>query len=305
MYSPSMRYPSADLRALRRARPLLGTIVEIRVDGAGLSGAECAVAAAFEEMSRIESLMGRNAPDSDLARLNAAPVGHAIVVDDRTATLLRWCASLQAQSAGLFDVTAPLTPGHARGPDARGWRVVGRQAVRTAPVILDLDGIAKGYAVDRAVAILKRHGVTNGAVSAGGDLRMFGSLAADATVTVSLPLSAQELRLLVPRRSAIATSARFPAALAAGGLAPGEIVDPSRGRVLDKVAAVTIRADTCTVADALTKIVAIDRIRSEPCLDRYQATAWITELARRPLRVQRRLPRHHGHPSVRDHAVAI
>jgi thiamine biosynthesis lipoprotein len=300
-----MRYPGTELSALRRARPLLGTIVEIRVDDAGSADRERAVASAFEEVSRIESLMGRDAPHSDLARVNAAPVGYPVLVDERTAALLRLCRELQARSVGLFDITAPLTSGRSGDRHSRGWQVLGRRAVRTAPVLLDLDGIAKGYAVDRAVAVLERYGVASGAVSAGGDLRLFGSLPRHATVTVSLPLSTEELRLSLPRPSAVATSARFAAAVASGDLSPGEIIDPRQGRTIDRPAAVTVRASTCAVADALTKIIAIDSMACGPCLDFYHATAWMTDLARRPPRVERRLPRHDSPSTIFDHAVAV
>jgi FAD:protein FMN transferase len=299
-----MRNPGAEFSGLRRARPLLGTIVEIRVDRGACPDPDRAVATAFDEVSRIEELMGRDHAQGDLARLNAAPIGQPIVVDQRTAAVLRWCRILQAQSAGLFDVTASLTPGITRAPHPVGWRIAGVRALRTAPVRLDLDGIAKGYAVDRAVAVLERCGITAGAVCAGGDLRLFGSLGAQSTVTVRLPVGNQGLRLTVDRPCAFATSARFPAAAAAADLAPGEIVDPQRGRAIDRPIAVTIQARTCLLADALTKIVAIDPGGSAPCLDRYQAAGWLTDFALQPPRVECRLPQFCRRPAL-HYAVAV
>ena len=112
-----------------------------------------------------------------------------------------------------------------------------------APVWLDFGGIAKGYAVDLAVAKLRRAGVHTGAVNAGGDLRVFGTL--EETVLVRSPFDASELwPVAALRDSACATSAS------------GEVARARRRR--RRAAAprsVTVLAPTACAADALTKIV--------------------------------------------------
>src|SRR5438067_1406144 len=112
-----------------------------------------------------------------------------------------------------------------------------------APGALDFGGIAKGYAVDLAVAKLRRAGVHTGAVNAGGDLRVFGTL--EETVHVRSPFDASELwPVAALRDSACATSAS------------GEVVRRTGHPDAEATPrSVTVLAPTACAADALTKIV--------------------------------------------------
>jgi len=112
-----------------------------------------------------------------------------------------------------------------------------------APVWLDFGGIAKGYAVDLAVARLRRAGVHTGAVNAGGDLRVFGTL--EETVHVRSPFDASTLwPVAALKDSACATSASGAVARRGADAADGP--EPR---------SVTVLAPTACAADALTKIV--------------------------------------------------
>jgi len=134
------------------------------------------VEAAFAEIERIAFLMGRESPSGDVARLNRTRPGSAVTIDVRTRYVLARATSFWRASRGRFDIAVlGARPRRSRSrPRQPGWRLAGdRFAIRRGPSTIDLDGIAKGYAVDRAVCVLRRHGVLAGAVSAGGDLRVF------------------------------------------------------------------------------------------------------------------------------------
>ncbi len=307
-----MHSPLLESDAIVRARPLLGTVVEIRVPGTGArASVDAAIDAAFAEMAAVQRLMSRHDADSDLMRLNRAACGHAISVDPRTAAVLRWATRLYRDSGGLFDVAAgSLSPDRRRGP---GWSLCApHRALRTQPVSLDLDGIAKGYAVDRAVATLRRAGLRGYTVNAGGDLRCHPPRrprddARALTLEVRLPGAAAALTLDAIPRAAVATTARFPAAQAALDLSPGSVVDPRTGREVRRAVSVTVSARTCLIADALTKVVVIDAHAARPCLDRYSASAWIVDLSRPEPVVRQRMPREGRRaplPAGRVHAPA-
>ena len=174
--------------SLQRARPLLGTLVEMRVEAPDGACARAAVEAAFAEISAVHARMSFHEAGSDLSRLHAARVGTQVEIDARTSEVLRCALDLAARSQGRFDPTIAgrlvaqefLPPPRSPFlPDVRAsWRDVELTdgGVRLhRPLWLDLGGIAKGYAVDRAVGVLLAHGATQALVNAGGDLRVAGA----------------------------------------------------------------------------------------------------------------------------------
>ncbi|MBS0570940.1 MAG: FAD:protein FMN transferase, partial [Proteobacteria bacterium] len=152
------------MNAIRRARPWLGTLVDIRVDGMESACALRAIDAAFAEVATVHRLMSFHGDDSDLARLRQAPACAAVRVNARTHEVLECALRIAAASTGIFDPTVAAAqvargalpvPRSAFVPDAdASWRdieLLGGERVRLRrPLWIDLGGIAKGYAVDRA-----------------------------------------------------------------------------------------------------------------------------------------------------------
>ena len=148
-----------------------------------------------------------------------------------------------------------------RVPFEDALEIDGHDVMVHAPAWLDFGGIAKGYAVDLAVAKLRRAGVHTGAVNAGGDLRVFGAL--EETVLVRSPFDASELwPVAALRDSACATSASGEVARRGG-----EVGDTPAPR------SVTVLAPTACAADALTKIVWQQGELATPLLRRARARA--------------------------------
>jgi FAD:protein FMN transferase len=129
-----------------------------------------AVEAAFEAVRCVDRLMHPTRADSDLARIAACAAGGITRVHGWTFEVLELCRTLNTRSKGIFD---PCPPG-----SGGAWHDVelhGQGEVRLrAPLRLDLGGIAKGYAVDRAIEALRDAGCSGGLVNAGGDLAVFG-----------------------------------------------------------------------------------------------------------------------------------
>lgn len=233
-------------RSLDRARPLLGTIVRIRVDPEEGGDGNRAIDAAFAEIAAIHRLMSFQEAASDIGRLNRAGGRRLDDLDPRTLDCTRRALDWAAASGGVFD---PVASGGTGGCwtdlaiDETGMRLAAGRRI-------DLSGIAKGHAVDRACAVLVAAGVSHGVVEAGGDLRVIGA-----------------------REESIALAAPPEAPPAIVRLADGAIAssDPARARAEWGVAAhldgrdgspapdhfVSVVAPCCVDADALTKIVLV------------------------------------------------
>src|SRR5258708_38099716 len=95
-------------QTVARMRPLLGTLIEIRAGGPA-SRVNDGIAAAFAAIERVQRLMRFHDADSDVSRINAAPVGREVAVDRETYCVLRCALDLGHRSDGAFDIT--IAPG--------------------------------------------------------------------------------------------------------------------------------------------------------------------------------------------------
>jgi thiamine biosynthesis lipoprotein len=202
--------------------------------------------------------------------------------------VLKYAEELSSKSNGVFDITIGrelVKLGYLPRPNKRfgrggSWEDIvldDECKVRfRRPVVVDLGGIAKGFAVDRAVEALKDNGVTAGIVNAGGDLRVFGP--GSQLVCVRHPAepirTAGAVRL---RERALATSGIYFGRRRFRGKCVGPLLDGHTGRAVRAFVSVTVGAAECMTADALTKIVFALRERAAPLLARYSADALVLE----------------------------
>jgi thiamine biosynthesis lipoprotein len=238
---------------VRRAQPLLGTVVEVGAS-ATQGDAGRAVTTALAEIGRLQGLLSRFAPGSDVGRFNTLPVDTGLEVHPETVAVLEAAARLEVLSEGRFDIAQ----GHAAGSTGRAWSVEnGRLFKLHRETLLDLGGIAKGYAVDAAIAVLQAHGCEAGWVNAGGDLRTYGA----APLTLQL-------------RDEQTGGVRPWARLQDGACATSHYAPASRSRVSGGeglIRHVSVLAPCCLWADGLTKIAAFDD--QAPALKTLGATA--------------------------------
>lgn len=268
----------------QRARSLLGTLVVVRIDEIAGDGVamEAAFDAAFAEIAAVHGAMSFHEPDSELSQLNRGAAAKPQAVGALLWRVLRASLALARASDGRFDPTIAFRlvqsrhlpgPIDAVQPDqyARWYDVrllPGRQVSFRRPLWLDFGGIAKGYAVDRAVAALRARGVHAGMVNAGGDLRVFGRTLE--TVHVRDPRDPSRTHpLLQLRDGAIATSSGYFSAQ--HGLTA--LVDPRNGARLGRDVSVSVCAPRAIWADALTKVVLAEPAAAGPLLHRLRAQA--------------------------------
>ncbi len=264
---------------ISRARTLLGTIVSLRISACSApEDARTAIKAAFARIERIHALMSFHLPESDISRLNRAAHGQAVEVDQDTYAVLALALDLYIASNGIFDVSvagelvrrgALPKPRSAPLPDpcasALDIELLDENRVRFRRSLwIDLGGIAKGYAVDCAAELLSNRGVTQGVVNAGGDLRVIG----DALESIALTP-----RFLQMRSAMIELAS---GSLASSESARGNHLDPrSHGDATPRF--VSVAAESCALADALTKPVLARGRESEALLRRYRARAFVFE----------------------------
>ena len=266
---------------LQRARLGLGTLVEIRVAAPTAAIEQAALQAAFAAVGRVHAAMSFHAADSELSRLNREAAQAPQRVSADTAAVLALALELAAASDGAFDpsvggalVAAGVLPAPAGAPTpdaAAEWRDVvldGDRVHFRRPLWLDLGGIAKGHAVDVALAAALAAGAGAVQVNAGGDLAVAGDTAALVQMRVPgrgarlLPLA--ELRDGAAAGSAHGVDETLPVHLDRQSGAP-----PTTPR------AVTVFAPRCALADALTKPVLCDPAAAAPLLQRYGASACV------------------------------
>jgi len=274
------------LASVRRARPLLGTLVEIIACRGKACQLEQAVERAFAAVERIHRLMSYHEPGSDVSRLNRASGKVPVAVHELTYSVLRTSSELQHQSRGLFNVAVaptlehlgflPRSPARSRpladlGQEDAVELLAGNRARLRAPGSrIDLGGIAKGFAVDQAIGVLREHGVLSGLVNAGGDLAGFGPH--EHVIAIRDPRDPTRL---------LARTALRDAALASSGLRFGffgqgqhsSIIDPRAKQPVAAIGGATVRAASCTIADALTKVVMLAGTAASDVLDGYGASA--------------------------------
>jgi FAD:protein FMN transferase len=264
----------------------MGTIFRIVLYAPAATTAEKASRVAFDRIAALDNTMSDYKPDSELMRLCRAAGGPSVKVSEDLFQVLVAAQELAARSDGAFDVTV--------GPVVRLWRRARRrhdlpdpnrlaQALalvgyhnllldrkqRTAQLLkpgmmLDLGGIAKGYAADEALSVLKRDGITSALVAAAGDIACSRpppgreswriEIAAPAASTKSAD---ESTRYLLLHDAAVSTSGDAEQHLDVGGQRYSHIINPATGMALTGRRSVTVVAPRGITADSYAVAVCV------------------------------------------------
>ncbi len=271
------------LQRIARETTVMDTYLSVTLYDAQLSIADgnAIIDSVFAEVSRVEQLMTDYADTSEVGKINVYAGRDSVAVSPELIYVLKEAHEFAEQSRGAFDVTI--------GPIVRAWDFLApvheiptrgrlrflrrfvnfRNVVIDSPKVylrqrgmrLDLGGIAKGYAVDRSVEILKRRGVKHAIVDLGGNLGVWweGTHALDSAVA--------EILIRHPRKegkffgsfsagtSGISTSGDYQRYFIKDGVRYHHIINPATGTPANDVVSVTIIAQDATTADALSTLV--------------------------------------------------
>ncbi|HPJ38579.1 MAG TPA: FAD:protein FMN transferase [Spirochaetota bacterium] len=258
----------------RVGRPLIGTLINLTIVTDSEAHAAKAAEAAFAEIARIESLFSPFRKESDVFRMNAFGGTREVPVSDESLRLLKQAVDISAATDGAFDVTFATLSGLWRvGSDPfvppSGKRVqellqymgadkillsLQKKSVRfkNRKTKIGLGGIAKGYAILRAIEVLRAHGITKAIVDAGGDVQVLGSRDGSPwRVGLIHPRTKNIIAVLAlePGQS-VATSGDYERFSMYKGRRYHHIIDPRTGFPAEGMASVSVLCSDPVAADA-------------------------------------------------------
>lgn len=241
-------------------RPSLGTFVEIGVLCAHEAHAQKAMSAAFSSIEQIHRRLSFQQSDSELTRLNTQPFQWVSVSKDAW-RVLYLSKRLMQRSQHFFNCTLGgalirrgVLPHHGGdfidAGDERDIQLACGKVKLLRPIRICVDGMAKGYAVDRAIGVLKRHGVKTAWVNAGGDLRVYGD--------VTLPVQRRALNDQLSRPMLLCNQAMASSEIRAHTslTKPGFLMNATGDSLPQKPELISVLAPWAWRADALTKVAA-------------------------------------------------
>jgi thiamine biosynthesis lipoprotein len=236
-----------------------------------------AVNAVFKEVARIDRLMSTYIEDSEMSGLNRHAAAGPVVISDELFGLILRSLDISVLTRGAFDITYDSVGQHydfraGRRPDEDtiseelpriDYRLVEtNRADRTirfaaAGVRINLGGIAKGYAVERGVEILRGFGVAHARVTAGGDSRLLGDrLGQPWMVGVQNPRDRTRVAVTIPlENEAISTSGDYERFFEEDGERYHHIIEPTTGQPAGDVRSTTIIGPDAVLTDALSTSV--------------------------------------------------
>ncbi len=260
----------------REYRYLMGTSVAVEASGGDAAARHAAIGEAFAAIAEVDRLMSNYRDDSELSHINQGAAHEAVTASDPMLSVLTAARLVSERSHGAFDVTVgPLVAlwgFHDRRPhlptDAElaavrplvDYRNVvldaAHHAVRFSRdgVAMDLGGIAKGFAVEIAADVLRRHGLS-GLVDAGGNERLLGTPPGKTTWSVGVnnpDARDQLLGVIETGETSVSTSAAYSNFVTIDGRAYGHILDPRTMRPATASLSATVLSRDGTLADAVS-----------------------------------------------------
>jgi len=271
-----------------RCKPLLGTYVEIsaEIGSINMTSFELdeVINTSFSAIKLVQDLMGFHHPDSELSKINTLAHKEVLEIHPWTFEVLRIAKEIHKASLGMFDcgvgsrlVEAGLLPNHQRA-STQAWGGLADLILEEPnlvnsmrPIQIDLGGIAKGFAVDKAVEILKSTAIQSGLVNAGGDMRVFGTQAQE--IQVRSPSNPNDLIFigLLQDGAVASTSLYYCDATKSRSRSP--IVNPMTMEQIEFTESYSVVAPKCIYADALTKVLTITKNSTHPCFAEFSAHA--------------------------------
>lgn len=254
----------------------MGTDCTISLDGVDEARAAEAAQAGIDEVDRLEAKYSRYRADSVLSRINGlCGCGGEAEIDAETSFLLDYAARAHEISAGAFDITSGIlrrvwregadAASIAAGLEALLPRVGFDKLIRgpatlrfaLAEMEIDLGGLVKEYAADRAAAACRGLGATSGLVNLGGDIAIVGPRPDGAVWPIALadPFgTGATAGTCEIGEGGLATSGDAERWITVEGRRYGHILDARTGWPVEGLSSVTVRADTALLAGTLSTL---------------------------------------------------
>ncbi len=260
-----------------RQAAIMGTRISVEVWHQNKDEAEQAIDDVLAEFHRLDQALSPYIESSELYRVNRDAAAHPVAISEEFFDLLKTSLEYSRLTGGAFDITF-ASIGYQY--DYRKQIVPSEQAIAEAlPLInyqlieldaqtltvafgqpgvhIDLGGIAKGYAVDRGIAILHQRGIENALVSAGGDSRLLGDHRDRPwSIGIQAPRNKKSMAAVLPlSNTAISTSGDYERYFERDGVRYHHIINPKTGQSAGELRSVTILGPNATRTDALSTSV--------------------------------------------------
>jgi FAD:protein FMN transferase len=263
---------------------VMNTIAKIIAVAPDEKTARLSIDSAFEKIYRIEKLMNRYDPNSQLSQVNRLAAKEPVKVDRELFDILRQSVYCSRLSDGAFDITVgPLVDLWRKCAEANSMpideqlaevkKIIGCDkllldandfSVRFAAegMKLDLGGIAKGFAVDLAITQMKKAGTIGGLIDLGGQIGCFGTTEKKGKwiVGVRNPAKSEDNKIiarLALSDAAVSTSGNYERFYKIGDKHFSHIFNPATQKSADELKSVTIIASNGAQADALSTAVSV------------------------------------------------
>jgi thiamine biosynthesis lipoprotein len=256
---------------------IMGTAIRVELWTENKKTGHKVIADVIEEMHRIDRLMSPYKKNSEITKINTEAGRRPVVISKELLKLIKRSLAISNQTNGAFDITFASAGfmydyRQNKHPDKQSLEgilpSINYQHIRinekkhsiyfkNKNVKIDLGGIAKGYAVDRAISIFKNRGVKHGIVTAGGDSRILGDRKGRPWfVGVRDPRNRKGLVAKLPvRNEAISTSGDYERFFEEDGVRYHHILSPGTGKSVSHVRSVTVIGPDATTTDALSTSV--------------------------------------------------
>lgn len=260
---------------VKRTQMHMGTLVSITAVAPDKSSAQASIEAGFHEIKRLEQLLSTWIQSSEVSQINTAAGERPVVIGPETLELVLRSLEMAGLTDGGFNI--------AIGPAVEAWSVIDRQRIpshaelqslkplvdwttiqidRKARTIflpkpgmrIDVGGIGKGYAADRAVVVMRKAGAQGGVIALSGDIKTFGDLPGKNGFPVGIRHPRQEGALVATidlKDEAISTAGDYERYFERDGIRFHHILDPDSLESARKCQSVTVIAAEGTVADGL------------------------------------------------------
>jgi thiamine biosynthesis lipoprotein len=276
---------------VKREEAIMGTRIAVELWAEDAARGEALITRVMEEMRRVDELMSTYKPTSQVSLVNARAAQEPVRVDADLFGLLQTALDYSRVTEGAFDITyasvgylydyrrhiKPSDAAIAAALPAVDYRHVlldpQTRSVRFSQpgVRIDLGGIAKGWAVDRGIELLRTAGVERAFVTAGGDTRIIGDRFGQPwMVGIRDPRAEDKVVVRIPLvDAALSTSGDYERFFEADGVRYHHILSPATGRPASAVRSVTIIGPSATRTDGLSKTIFVLGIeRGMQVLDR-------------------------------------
>jgi len=262
-----------------REEAIMGTTVSVQLWHENRKAAQDAMQVVMGEMHRIDEAMSPYKETSELSRINREAAIKTLTITQEMADILARSIEFSRLSDGAFDVTfssvgymydyrqhvKPTDEQIAKALPGINYRhLILNREKRTLHfdrdgVRVDLGGIAKGWAVDRSIELLRKRGIRHARVTAGGDTRLLGDRRGRPwTVGIRDPRQQGKVIATLPLvDAAISTSGDYERFFEEDGVRYHHIINPKTGKSATGVRSVTVIAADATTTEGLTKSVFI------------------------------------------------